>query len=146
WVSAFVLAVRARRPRGELAALVIAGLVGCGVALRVGTVRDDALAPLAGGLGIGVGVVLIALWLGLANLLASERASPLELLGSVLLAALSVLPHSWLPAALGLALLAGLPIAAFGAVRRGRPLLGRALLMATYGLVSRPVELAAVLA
>jgi hypothetical protein len=59
---------------------------------------------------------------------------------------LSAMPQSHTPAVVGMALLALLPVAAVVAWSSGFGLLGRALLLSCFGLVSRPVELPAVAA
>jgi hypothetical protein len=147
-LATLVAAVRARLPRRELALALLAGLPGAAIALRVGTVREDALAAFDGWLGIISGVVSIGLWLGVAAAFSASRTArrplALELGVGLPVAALTVLPHSHIPAMLGLSLLVVLPALALVAARRGYGILARALLFAAYGLVSRPVELVAV--
>lgn len=146
-LTAIVTARRAGMTLKEIAVPLVAAALGSAIALRLATVREDPLEALAGARGIGIGIVLVVIWLGVAALLSprsGRRRLGFELGAGIPLAAFACLPHAWVPAALGLSAMLALPVAGLWAARAGYPLFARAALFAGYALVSRPSELAAV--
>jgi hypothetical protein len=146
-LTALVTARRAGMALREIVLPLLAGALGSAIALRLATVREDPLEALSGTRGIVVGIALAIVWLGVAAALSrrtEHKRALIELAIGVPLVVMAVLPHGRVPAALGLCALVVLPLAAYALGRRGHSLLARACLFAAYGLVSRPIEIAAV--